>query len=183
MIKQKAFHEHKNHHKNYKNSFFTVNKELLTSLSKFFLGVFVLFSFIILSISLNQQGRTIKPPSKKFGYECLYFIENIKKAPDIRDFRYQKHFLSYDSNKECKTLSDLYAGVRKDLSPFIRNIDKNQRIKSKLESKIRVLKSEYSNTLLEKIANQEKQKSILHSSADNIQLRYKKRKIHTLSST
>ena len=98
--------------KNYKNSLFTVNKEPLTTLSKFFLGVFVLFSFIILSISLNQQGRTIESPSKKFGYECLYFVNNQKNLKDIRNFRYQKHILSFGSNKECKTISYLYAKTK-----------------------------------------------------------------------
>ncbi len=154
--------------KNYKNSLFTVNKEPLTSLSKFFLGVFVLFSFIILSISLSQQGRTIESPSKKFGYECLNFVDNQNDLNDITYFRYQKHILSFGSNKSCKTLSYLYANARKDLSPYINLIDEQNRVKSNLMSKIRVLKSEYSNTLLEKIANQAKQKSILHSSADNV---------------
>ncbi len=153
--------------KKYKESLFTVNKEPLTALSKFFLALFVAFSFIILAISLAQQGRTIKPPNKKFGYNCIYFAQNSKKI-DIDDFKYQKHINSFGSNKECKTLAYLYKKSYNELSLILNRLREKEYELSNLISKKEALKSQYSNMLLEKIAKQPRDKSILNANANNI---------------
>ena len=155
---------------NYKESLFTVNNEPLTKLSKFFLALFVLFSFIILSISLSQQGRTIASPGSEFGYRCLYFANHSMKNFPPEEFRFKKHIEDFGSAKECETLSYLYSNARKELSPFIRQLDNANRQLGSLIAKKRTLKSEYSNTLLEKIAHQSKEKSILHTGADDIKM-------------
>ncbi len=161
--------------KNYKESLFTVNKEPLTSLSKFFLGVFVIFSIIILAISLSQQGRTIESPSSKFGYRCLYFADDFMKDQSLGEFRMQKHIEDFGTNKECETLGYLYNKTQRDLSPTLTQLLNANRQLASLRAQKQALKSEYSNTLLEKIAKQSKDKSILHASADDI-----KAKINTI---
>ena len=158
----------KNLIKNYKESLFTVNKEPLTPLSKFFLLVFVLFSVVILVISLSQQGRTIAMPSEKFGFNCISFVSNYDNKLNIEEFKYKKHILDFGSDKGCKTLAYLYQKTRQELSPILRELTDKKRQLSILESRKIALKSEYSNTLLEKIAKQSKEKSILNASADNI---------------
>ncbi|RUM68441.1 MAG: hypothetical protein DSZ05_01060 [Sulfurospirillum sp.] len=159
--------------KNYTQSLFKVNNEPLTNLSRLFLGIFVLFSFIIIAISLNQQGRTIQKPDEQFGYECVALAKTKPEHIDIYTFQKyttRKHIPAYRFGKDakCHRLNTLYNQAYSAYYPRLQEIERTQRTINTLQNKINTLKRQYSGMLLEKISGQPAQKSILKSNAAHV---------------
>ena len=150
----------------YKRSLFTVNSEPLTKMSKLFLLIFVAFSLYIIFLSVQQQKRIIDRPSERFGWGCINLVQKDVSKIDIYDFRYS--YDNFGTNKECQTLNKLY---NKNTVAFEKTLNKISTLKRQIYNKERMigqLQKQYSNMLLEKIANQSKQKSILAGSSDNV---------------
>jgi len=150
----------------YKRSLFTVNSEPLTKMSKLFLLIFVAFSLYIIFLSVQQQKRIIDRPSERFGWGCINLVQKDVSKIDIYDFRYS--YDNFGTNKECQTLNKLY---NKNTVAFEKTLNKISTLKRQIYNKERMIKQlqkQYSNMLLEKIANQSKQKSILAGSSDNV---------------
>jgi len=151
---------------NYKKTLWRVNNEPLTKLSKLFLLVFVIFSFYIIFISLQQQQRIIDRSSDRFGYKCISLANKEIAKIDIYDFN--DPYAKFGSNKDCQNLGKIY---NKGASAFKQILKKISSLKSDIyskERKIRELETQYSNMLLEKIAKQSKDKSILADSSDSV---------------
>ena len=150
----------------YKKNLFTVNSEPLTKLSKLFLLIFVGFGFYIISISIYQQKRVIDRPHERFGYECVTLANKDISKINIYDFRYS--YSNFGSNKDCQALGKLYSTGTTVFEQILKKISSLKSDIYTKERKIRQLERQYSNMLLEKIANQSKKKSILVGSSDNV---------------
>jgi len=158
---------------NLKNRLFTTNQEPLTKLSKIFLIIFLGFSFYIISMSLRYQSFTVERPDSKFGYKCIEYTTSKAENIDVTTFKYRylMHIHKYNdfgSDSMCQELGLLYDRANKKFVPLLQSIETLQRKKAQWQRQVNSYKQEYSNTLLEKIANQPKDKSILSSNANNI---------------
>jgi len=150
-----------------KDDFFKINQTSLTGLSKLLMILFFLTSLWLISFGINSSIVQAIPPSKEYGYKCVSLAEKEDfRLYDFRDIGWNKR--DFGTSEECKVLKNLYTVPLRDFkvqSALDQEDSLRQRLYQIRSKKTRV-KKEYSNALLEKIANQKKDKSILHSSSD-----------------
>jgi hypothetical protein len=159
----------------YKKSLFIVDKEELSRGSKVLLFIFVLAIFMIIGWGLSWQQDQTKSPYKEFGYKCV----NLLKREKPLDFAYFNSYYSsnyksikrdFGEGSECRELGRYYIAFVKSRL-YTTNISRLKKLESKkyeLSSKIKRLKDSYSDMLLEQIALQEPNSSILPSSASRV---------------
>lgn len=209
---KKIFIKIKEWFESYKNSMLKVDNKNLSGASKVSLGVFIIIVFIIIGGGVNSQQSSIVHPDKKFSYKCLMFIEkNIEidkfQTRDIsrdiygeyyrhkywilEDFKYNHHresereiLNSFGSDSLCQSLGKIYL----DLANSETLEDKliiQKGLKHKIalfEGTISTKTQEYSNALLENIAKQEHEYSILSTNSKSIkrELRESRKKLKIL---
>ena len=71
----------------YKNRLFLINSEPLTTASKIFLFIFVIFSIVTIYKSLDQQIKTVERPHKKFSSLCISLVSEKPANINIERFR------------------------------------------------------------------------------------------------
>ena len=159
--------------KSYKNNFFTVNQTELTGLSKLLMILFFLTSLWLIAAGISSSVSQTTSPQDKYGYKCEQFVNNNY----IRLFDFEKgnsayHDMYIDFGKElvCKGLQKKYKEVTDDhhIQSEISQIRILEQKTYDIGNKKRRLNQQYSNMLLEKISEQDKEKSILNSDADNV---------------
>ncbi len=162
--------------KKYKESLFSIDKQPLTLGAKIVLFFYLIFVFLLLEKGLFLQVRSVKPVWKVFSYECINLANKVKDNPNykfkVEDFKYYYNRSKIDlgCDKFCKKLSKLLKNFVNDIE-FKARVEAIKSLKfkiSSLRSSIQQLEKQYSTMLLEKIANQERKKSILKSSADKV---------------
>lgn len=184
--------------RSYKNSLFEVDSKNLTSGSKVSLLFFILIVFIIVGSGINMQVSYVDYPSKKFGYTCISMVDkesditkfqnrDIKKdlygtyfphkSWQLSDFKYDHHQQSeydilrqYGTHKLCQTMGTRYLDVANDERYRERLIEYNalQQSLSSMNASVALKEKEYGIMLLEDIANQPDDLSILSSSSDKV---------------
>ena len=198
--------------KTYKNSILKVENRELTNGSKAALIIFVIIIFSIIGTGVKMQQSHIPKPNQQFSYKCTNFLEKSKgidkfqnrdvkndiygtyyeyKQWSLDDFKYnhqresERDILStFGRNDLCQKLANKYLDlansdiledkliIQKGLQKKINSL--NQTISRKTD--------EYSNALLEKIALQDKQYSILSTTSKTIkkELKESRKKLATL---
>lgn len=175
----------------YKKSILTVDNKNLTIGSKIALFFFILIIFNIIGGGVSIQKSYIQSPTKQFGYKCTSIVDKYKGIRDfetrdvnkdvysnyypykywkLRDFNYKKNRRSeYDiltqfgKNKMCQELGVHYLNVATDpdykekLLVIKALTTRLQGLKQSVKSR----ESQYSTALLEDIAKQDKNHSIL----------------------
>jgi len=190
--------------KEYKNSMLQVDNQNLSSSSKVSLVVFVIIIFIIIGSGVDTQQSMIVKPYKKFSYKCTDFVEQnsdidkfqkrdisqdiygeyyAHKYWELEYFKYNHHrtserniLSSFGSDVLCQNLAKKYL----DLANSDALEDKlitQEGLKKKiflLNAEISSKTDEYSNALLENIANQKEEFSILSTNSKSIKKELKK---------
>ncbi len=150
----------------YKNKLFSVNHEPLTNTSKVFLGIFILFCFIMISEALNQQRQIIEKPYSKFSHKCIELTKSENNKMHIYDFKYS--LFGSSSDIRCNKIDNLYKSLFDTFKYKIEKIKTFSHEKQILNQKIKDINNQYSNMLLEKIANQPQNKSPLKSNTNTV---------------
>jgi len=152
-----------------KKSFFTINQSELTPFSKLLMMLFFLTALWLIAAGIGSSVRQTTPPQQKYGYQCTYFANasHLK----LRDFEKRKY--SHDdfgTAPECRKLQKAYRKILDN--PHIQSeISQIKNLEKKLNNinfQIQRLDKEYAAMLLEKVAKQPKNRSILHANADNV---------------
>jgi len=171
------FKKFKNYLRDYKHSLFVIDQKELTGGAKFLLGIFVLTVFVIIGWGLSWQTAQTKPPYKQFGRECKRIVE--KKEPIkfnelqsdyrlyLKGIKYKHPTQDFGDDSQCKELGSNLVAFFKDPSftNALSRLKTLRKQRSQVKYQIRRLKSSYGDMLLEKVAGQKPQKSILPSSA------------------
>ena len=171
------FKKIKNYLREYRHSLFVIDQKELTGGAKFLLSVFVLTVFVIIGWGLSWQTAQTKPPQQQFRYACKKLAEKkepIKFSEIERDYtlyikgnRYANLSGDFGDDPQCRRLGSALISVFKD--PAFKNAQSSlKRLRYKREQvryQIRRLKASYGDMLLEKVAGQSQEKSILPSSA------------------
>ena len=182
----------------YKTSLFEVDDKKLTRGAKAALFVFVLIIFMIVGSGVSIQISYINSPSENFGYQCINSIKKSKEIEkfqnrdvkkdlygshftykywEITDFKYDHHFNSeydilrqYGKDPLCQQLGTHFLDVANDSAYRERLIEYKavRKSLSTMKSQVSKKEQEYSNMLLEDIAHQPKNRSILSSSSDHV---------------
>ena len=182
----------------YKNSILKVENKDLTTTSKVFLFIFILIVFSIIGKGIDMQQSYITKPHQDFSYKCTSFIDKNKDIEAFQNRDVSKDIYStYYRDKYWKLESFVYnhqrTSEREILFSFgrdalcqemgrkyldIANSDAFEDkliLKKGLSSKISLFKTqanqktqEYSNTLLEDIAKQDKEHSILSTGSKTV---------------
>jgi len=182
----------------YKDSMLKVDNKNLSTASKVSLAVFVLIVFIIIGSGVESQQSSIVKPYQKFSHKCMNFIEQKRviekfqtrnvsqdiygetysyKYWNLEDFKYNHHrrsereiLRSFGKDSLCQSLALKYLDlansdaledkliIQKGLKAKIAEV--NERIEHKTQ--------EYSNALLENIAKQKQEYSILSTNSKSI---------------
>ena len=164
----------------YKKSLFEINKKELSGTSKMLLTVFVFTVFVVIGWGLEWQLEQEKSPAKAYGTACKVLM-NKKEDFSVRDFsrfayRQEISMQGHDGEDPfgedavCKKLGTLYRAVANDTA-FTADQKTLSEVQKKLQEtqyKIQSLKDSYGSLLLEKVAKQEKKKSIFSTDAAKI---------------
>lgn len=182
----------------YKNSILKVENKSLTTGSKVSLIVFVLIVFSIIGAGVEMQQSYIVKPHKQFSYKCTNLIDrnteidkfqNRDVSKDIyvtvyrykywklEDFSYnhqrssEKDMLrKFGTNELCQELGVLYLDLANS-DDFRDKLIIKKGLKKKIDSLNQTISrktDEYSNTLLENIAKQDREYSILSTSSKTV---------------
>jgi hypothetical protein len=158
---------------NYKRSLLTLDNKELTTGSKLALVIFMFIVFIILNHGLTVHNKFIETPSERFGIKCIELVNQNKiyKNFELNDFKsYKRSKQNFGSDEKCKNLENKYFNVINNTEiqskiSLSLNISKNLFL---LNTTLNKKNTEYSDALLEVVAKQDPNKSILSTSADNI---------------
>jgi hypothetical protein len=170
----------KHYFSEYKKSLFRVNQKELSRTSKMLLAIFLFTIFIVIGWGLEWQLKQEESPGKAYGFACKELI-NKKEDLSFRDFsKYtywqtsdKQNFYGKDAFGEdamCKKLGMLYRAVL-DNAAFGANQKTLIEVQKKLQEtkyKIQSLKDSYGDLLLEKVAKQEKSKSIFSTDSTKV---------------
>ena len=182
----------------YKQSILTVENKALTTGSKVSLFIFILIVFSIIGAGVEMQQSYIERPHKQFSYKCTNFIDknreidkfqNRNVSQDIyvtyyrykfwvlEDFSYnhqrrsEKDILrTFGKNELCQELGVLYLDLANS-DEFKDRLIIKQGLKKKISALNQTISrktEEYSNTLLEDIAKQDKEYSILSTGSKTV---------------
>lgn len=154
-------------------------KERLSRWSILFLVTLDLFVYLVINYGLSFQTQVIINPNKEFPYRCQAFTESKNINASIFHYR----FLQYDTISEreldyrCREILSLADSISQDekLSGLKEKINKEKSRNIGFNRELSDLKSQYNTTLFEKIANQNREDSILENnvSASNIREKFK----------
>ena len=163
----------------YKKRFFTVNQTELTGVSKLLMILFFFTSLWLIAQGIQSSTTQASTPQQKYGYECEQFVINNKLFID--DFKkiddnYVGMYSGFGDAKECKEIEKKYKEITSNhhIQSEIDQISILQNKYNDTNFQVRRLNKEYSNMLLEKISNQDDNKSILHSNANKVKLEHDK---------
>ncbi|MDQ1325615.1 MAG: hypothetical protein QG564_739 [Campylobacterota bacterium] len=164
----------------YKKSLFRVNQKELSRGSKMLLAVFLFTIFIIMGWGLEWQLKQEKSPAKAYGFVCK---EMMNKKEDFsfkgfaRDASLPKDIYGrldrkndFGEDPVCKKLGALYRAIFND-PLFVSNQKVFMELQKKYQEtkyKIEKLEDSYGDLLLEKVAKQEKSKSIFSTDSTKI---------------
>jgi len=161
----------------YKDSLFVIDQKELTGSAKFLLGIFIVTVVIIIGWGMSWQTAQTKSPYQQFGYECKKLIDREKPftfKEMERNYRYYKSSRQYSTlsgkfgdDPQCQELKRNYLAFLKDPA-FQNNLTRLKNLRqqqSQASYQIRRLKASYGDMLLEKVAGQDLNRSILPSSA------------------
>lgn len=182
----------------YKNSILKVDNQNLSSGSKVSLIIFVIIVFVIIGSGVDSQHSTIVKPHQKFSYKCMNFIEQNQEidkfqkrdvSQDIygeyynykywklEDFKYNHHreserevLASFGSDPLCQNLAKKYLDLANS-EIFEDKLIIQEGLKNKialLNARVTTKTGEYSNALLENIAKQSAEYSILSTDSKTI---------------
>ena len=188
----------------YKQSILTVENKNLTIGSKVSLFIFILIVFGIIGSGVEMQQSYIVKPHKQFSYKCTNFIDKNKEidkfqnrnvSQDIyvtyyrykfwilEDFSYnhqrrseQDVLRTFGTNESCQELGILYLDIANS-DEFKDRLIIKQGLKKKINALNQTISrktDEYTNTLLEDIAKQDKEYSILSTSSKTVKSELKK---------
>jgi len=140
--------------------------------AKVVLFIFSIFLFYVIGYGVLVQNNSVESPSKTYGYYCISMLDrkitlSYVGANFNRGYRYTR---SFGKAKECKEIRNLYnimvktRAIKDDYKSYKKVLKKIQLIKKEILK----LNSEYSTMLLEKIAVQAEDKSILSSNSDEV---------------
>lgn len=191
--------------RSYKNTIFTVENKVLTKGSKVSLFFFVVIIFLIIGSGLKMQRSYITTPYANFGRECVTLLDKSKKIREFQDrditkdiygayfkykfwslsdFKYNHHRNSerdildrFGKNKLCVELGTLFLNVGnsheyRDRLILLEALNKK---KARINSQLSQKRNEYSESLLEVIAKQEQEYSVLSINSKTV-----KSQLHTL---
>jgi hypothetical protein len=163
--------------KRYKHSLFVVDQKELSGSAKFLLGLFVVTVVIVIGWGLSWQMSQTKAPSRQFGYPCIRLVEREKPLSFneierryrlFAEKRRYKHTMErFGEDLQCQTLEKKLEALYRDPA-FIQALKRLKSLRStqvKVRGEIARLKASYGDMLLEKVAGQSADKSILPSSA------------------
>ena len=189
----------------YRDSMLKVDNKNLSTASKVSLAVFVLIVFAIIGSGVETQQSSIVKPYQKFSHKCMNFLEQNREidkfqkrdvSKDIygesynykywhlEDFKYNHHRRSesqvlrqFGTSQLCQDMAVKYLDLaNSDILEDKLIIQKGLKSKIALiNNTIEAKTEEYSNDLLENIAKQKKEYSILSTSAKSI-----KNELHNL---
>ena len=182
----------------YKNSILKVENKSLTTGSKVSLIIFVLIVFSIIGAGIEMQQSYIVKPNKQFSYKCSNFVDKNKEidkfqyrdvSKDIyvtvyrykywklEDFSYDHQRLSeknmlrkFGTNELCQEMGVFYLDVANS-DDFRDKLIIKKGLKKKIDSLNQTISrktEEYSNTLLENIAKQDREYSILSTTSKTV---------------
>ncbi len=164
----------------YKKSLFRVNQKELSRTSKMLLAIFLFTIFIVIGWGLEWQLKQEESPAKAYGIACKALM-NKKEDFNVRDFSrfaYRQEISMQGDDGEdafgedavCKKLGVLYRAVANDtaFSADQKTLSEVQKKLQDTQYKIQSLKDSYGDLLLEKVAKQEKAKSIFSTDAAKI---------------
>ncbi|DAB40999.1 MAG TPA: hypothetical protein CFH81_01505 [Sulfurovum sp. UBA12169] len=164
----------------YNKSLFRVNQKELSRTSKMLLAIFLFTIFIVIGWGLEWQLKQEKSPAKAYGTACKALM-NKKEDFNVRDFSrfaYRQEISMQGDDGEdafgedavCKKLGVLYRAVSNDtaFSADQKTLSEVQKKLQDTQYKIQSLKDSYGDLLLEKVAKQEKAKSIFSTDVAKI---------------
>jgi len=184
----------------YKHSLFEVDSKNLTTGSQLSLFFFIIIVFIIIFSGIEMQQSYVKSPSAEFGHSCtsniqknrgvnefqnrnvtndIYSVDFRYKYWTLQDFKYNHHRKSeyqilkqYGSDALCKKIGTTYLEVANDTLYRDRLLTYDALTKSleKTNTSISTKEDEYSSMLLEDIAKQTSEYSILSSSSEKVKV-------------
>jgi preprotein translocase subunit SecG len=155
--------------KQYKKNFFTVNEKELTRTSKILMGIFFVVSILILQQGIYLNLNQAEPPSVQYGYRCVDFGYNQRDLQLNHFTKYHNNDKGFGKNKTCQEMKNKFVNITNDIhiQSEIEQIDiLNQKL-SNIRSEQSRINKQYSNMLLEKIANQKQEESILKTRSDS----------------
>ncbi len=179
----------------YKKSVFTIDNKNLTVGSKIALLIFIFVILSIIGAGVSMQRSYIESPYEKFGHRCSNTLDKHKEIEkfqnrdvsqdiygtnfrhkywSLNDFKYNHHRQSeynilreFGKNEECRQLGTLFLDVANN-SAYEDKLILFDALNTQIVTTEGLIKSktdEYSSMLLEDIAHQEKEFSILSSSS------------------
>ncbi len=182
----------------YKNSLFEVDNKNLTTGSKASLFIFILIVFIIISSGIQMQKGYVAYPTTSFDYACTSKIDKNREinkfqsrdvSKDIynsnfdyrywslEDFKYDHHhksesqvLRSFGKDARCQKMGTLYLDVAND-ALYKDKLIEYKALKNnitKINSQIQTAEVQYASMLLEDIAQQDRNRSILSSSSSKV---------------
>ena len=166
-----------NYFKEYRRSLFVVDQKELTGGAKFLLGIFVITVVIIIGWGLSWQTAQTKSPYQQFGYKCKQLVDRSKPLTFAelereqhlykKGIRRKNVFEKFGEDPQCKKLEEGLTAFYRDpaFQASLARLKTLRKSRSQVQYQIRRLKSSYGDMLLEKVAGQDPDKSILPSSA------------------
>ena len=163
--------------RDYRQSLFVIDQKELSGGAKFLLAIFVITVVIIIGWGMSWQTAQTKSPHQQFGYECKKLIDRKKPftfAEMEQNYRFKKNSEQYNSlaeefgdDPQCRKLGEKYLAFLHDpaLHNNLTKLNKLRKKQSQINYQIQRLKASYGDMLLEKVAGQDLNRSILPSSA------------------
>jgi len=154
--------------KDFKKEFFTINQTELTPFSKLLMTIFFFTALWLIAAGIDSTVHQATPPEKRYGYQCRYLANDTH--PTLLDFQKRKRLEpdAFGIAPECRKLKTAYLQITDDMhiQSQISQIRQLEQKRSRIRYEIDTLNKNYANMLLEKIADQPKERSILKTRAD-----------------
>ena len=155
--------------RDFKKEFFTINQTELTPFSKLLMILFFFTALWLIAAGIGSSIHQTPPPEKRYGYQCRYFAS--AKHLDLFDFSRRKYLSpqeAFGADPACRKLEEAYKNITDDIriQSEMGQIQVLEQKRNRIRREIERLNQNYSDMLLEKIANQPKERSILKTRAD-----------------